>query len=120
MGLATLMSTRFLLLVVVYANLETQVMLALCIALIAFGTAPLFSVAPPLAMNATCKRTGSAAAMLVSIEMGIGALAALSVGIFHDGTSRPFAFTTTCLFIGALLIYVAGSKDDQTVPDTGV
>ncbi len=120
MGQATIFSGSLLLLFVVYANLETKFMLGLCIALIACGTAPLFSVAPALAMNATCKRTGSAAAMLVSIEMGIGALAALSVGIFHDGTSRPFAFTTTCLFIGALLIYVAGSKEDQTVPDTGV
>ncbi len=120
MGLATIISSSLLLLFVVYANLETKFMLALCIALIAFGTAPLFSVAPPLAMNTTCKRTGSAAAVLVSIQIGVGALAALSVGILHDGTSRPFAFTTTCLFIGALLIYVAGSKDDQIVPDSGV
>ncbi len=120
MGLGTVFSSSLLLLFVVYANLETKFLLALCIALIAFGTAPLFVVAPPLAMNTTCRRTGSVAALLVSIEMGIGALAALSVGILHDGTSRPFALTTTCLFIGALLIYVTSSTDDQTVPDTGV
>jgi hypothetical protein len=95
-------------------------MLGLCIALIACGTAPLFSVAPALAMNATCKRTGSAAALLVSIEMGVGALAALSVGILHDETSRPFAMTTICLFIAALLIYLSGSRNDQTSPDTEI
>ena len=118
MGLFIVISSSLLLLFVVYANLETKFLLALCIALIAFGTAPLFAVAPPLALNTTWRRTGYAAALLVSIEMGIGALAALSVGVLHDGTSRPFALTTTVLFIGALLIYVTGSKDDQTVLNT--
>ncbi|MDK1119231.1 MAG: multidrug effflux MFS transporter [Anaerolineae bacterium] len=120
MALFIVLSSSLLLLFVVYANLETKFLLALCIALIAFGTAPLFAIAPPLALNTTWRRTGYAAALLVSIEMGVGALAALSVGVFHDGTSRPFALTTAVLFIGALLIYVIGSKDDQTVLNTEI
>jgi len=103
LGLFITFSSSLLLLFVVYAYFETKFLLALCIALIAFGTAPIFSVAPPLAMNTTLKRTGSAAALLVSIEMGIGALASLSIGVLHDGTSRPFALTTAVLFTGILL-----------------
>ncbi len=120
MALFIVLSSSLLLLFVVYANLETKFLLALCIALIAFGTAPLFAIAPPLALNSTWRRTGYAAALLVSIEMGVGALAAFSVGVLHDGTSRPFALTTTVLFIGALLIYATGSKDDQTVLNTEI
>ena len=120
MALGIIVSSSLLLVFIIFANLETKSLLVFCIALIAFGTAPLFAVAPPLAMNSTLKRTGSAAALLVSIEMGIGALAALCIGVLHDGTSRPFALTTVTLFIGALLIYVAGPKQDQKYSDNEV
>ena len=120
MALFIVFGSSLLLLFIVYGDIETKFMLALCIAMIAFGSAPLFSVAPPLAMNSTSKRTGSAAALLVSIEMGGGALAALCVGIFHDGTSRPFAVTTISLFFFALLISVTGPKDDQTISDADI
>ena len=119
-GLSCVSLASLVLTIVIYANLETKLLLGICIAFIAFGTAPLFAVAPPLAMNATKRRTGSAAALMVSIEMGIGALAALSIGILHDGTSRPFAITVLCLFFFAVLLYVNGSEDKEIIPDTEI
>lgn len=106
------------LLFIVYAGIETKLLLALCVTFIAFGTAPLFVVTPPLAMNSTWKRTGPAAALLVSVEMGIGALAALCMGVIHDDTSRPFALITAIIFSGTLLMYMSGmNHDNEAVND---
>jgi DHA1 family bicyclomycin/chloramphenicol resistance-like MFS transporter len=106
------------LLIIVYAGIETKLMLAISTTFIAFGTAPLFVVVPPLAMNSTWKRTGPAAALLVSIEMGIGSLTALCIGIIHDGTSRPFALITAFIFTATLLMYMSVVKTDKAVADT--
>jgi hypothetical protein len=38
--------------------------------------------------------------------MGFGALAALSVGILHDGSSRPFGLTIAGLAACALLTFL--------------
>ena len=91
-------------------------MAALC--LIAFGDGPVFATTPSLAMRSTIRRTGPAAAMLLAIEVGIGSLAALAVTVFHDGTSRPLAWTSVvlcALIIGALLL----RKKKGTDPDAG-
>ena len=58
--------------------------------------------------------------LMVSIEMGIGALGALSVGILHDGTSRPFAITIVCLFFLAVLLYIIGPEDTEIISDTEI
>jgi DHA1 family bicyclomycin/chloramphenicol resistance-like MFS transporter len=105
------------LLFIVYAGIETNLLLAISITFIAFGTAPLFVVTPPLAMNTTWKRTGPAAALLVSIEMGLGALTALFIGVMHDNTSRPFALVTALIFTGTLLMYVSIRKKDKVAVD---
>ena len=108
------------LLYIAYAGIETKVLLAISVTFIAFGTAPLFVITPPLAMNTTWKRTGPAAALLVSIEMGLGALTALFIGVMHDNTSRPFALVTALIFSGTLLMYLSVRNDDKTEVDAGV
>jgi len=94
-------------LIVVFGGFETPITLIAALCLLAFGDGPVFATTPSLAMNSTTSRTGAAAAMLLSIEVGIGSLAALAVGVFHDGTSRPFAITCMVLcavIVGALLL----------------
>jgi DHA1 family bicyclomycin/chloramphenicol resistance-like MFS transporter len=95
------------LLYVIHVGPETPVTLMVALCLIAFGDGPVFATTPSLAMRSTNRRTGPAAAMLLAIEVGIGSLAALAVSVFHDGTSRPLAWTSIvlcALIIGALLL----------------
>jgi len=110
------------LLFIVYAGIETKLLLAISVTFIAFGTAPLFVVTPPLAMNTTNGRTGPAAALLVSIEMGLGAVTAFLTGVMHDNTSRPFALVTALIFTGTLLMCLTlkeGNKTDANYEKTG-
>ena len=90
---------------IVYGGYESVTALAIALCIMSFGDGPVFATTPTLAMNASTGRTGPAAAMLLAIEVGMGSLAALSVGVFHDGTSRPFALT--CGFF-CLLAVAAG------------
>ena len=73
-----------------YTGLETPITLIFAIAVIVFADGPIFAVVPTLAMNSSDKRTGTAAAMIVSAEMGIGSLAALAVSWIHDGTAITY------------------------------
>jgi len=98
-GAAVAVCGGILLLIIVYGGYETPLTLAIALALTAFGDGPVFATTPSLAMDATRSRTGAAAAMFVAIEIGIGALAALAVGVLHDDTSRPLALTTAALCI---------------------
>ena len=91
-----------MLLTIVFGGIETPGLLGLCLALIAFGVGPIFATTPALAMDATTVRAGPAGAMLLALQMGTGAVAALAVGIFHDGTTRPFALT--CLALSMLMV----------------
>ncbi len=92
-----------LLLILVYGGMESPATMAVALALMAFGDGPVFATTPSLAMNTTDVRTGPAAAMVVTVEMGIASLAAFSVGIFDDGTSRPFALTCAVLCAAAAI-----------------
>ena len=83
---------------------DTIINLALGMFLVALGDGLIFSTTPTLAMKASTGRTGSAAAMLVTLEMGIGALAALAVGVFHDGTAWPLGLTIGLLTATALMV----------------
>jgi len=56
-------------------------------------------------MKVSDHRTGSAAAMLVTVEMTIGSLAALAVGVFHDDTARPLGLTIAALVASGLLAW---------------
>lgn len=105
------------LLFIVYAGVETKLLLAISITIIAFGTAPLFVITPPLAMNTTYGRTGPTAALLVSIEMGLGAVTAFLTGVMHDNTSRPFALVTALIFTGTLLMFLTLRDGNKTAVD---
>ena len=71
--------------------------LTAAIAVIMFGEGPIFAAVPALAMGATDRRTGAAAALIITAEMAIGALASLVVSVIHDGTARPMMATMVAL-----------------------
>lgn len=86
-----------LLLAVWYTGWETPATLTAAIALIMFGEGPIFAAVPALAMDATDRRTGAAAALIITAEMAIGALASLVVSVIHDGTAGPMMATMIAL-----------------------
>ena len=98
------------LLAIVFGGWETPALLAVALCVMAFGDGPVFATTPTLAMNASSGRTGPAAAMLLAIEVGMGSLAALSVGVFHDGTTRPLALTCGFFCFLAVAAWLAGRK----------
>jgi DHA1 family bicyclomycin/chloramphenicol resistance-like MFS transporter len=107
LGLSAAVGGGIALLVVVFGGVESPASLAIVLAVMAFGDDPVFATTPTMAMSASTGRTGPAAAMLLAMEVGMGSLAALSVGVFHDGTTRPFALT--CGFF-CLVAIVAWSR----------
>jgi len=109
MGIASSISGTLLLAAAVFGGMETPASLAVACALIALGDGLVFATTPSLAMNATSSNTGAAAAMLLCIEVGLGGLAALAVGVFHDGTSRPLAWTVVALGVLMVVCYPGGT-----------
>ena len=109
-GVYGAVSGALLLLAVIFTGVETPVTLIVAIAVIVFADGPIFAVIPTLAMNSTDKRTGAAAAMLVSAEMGIGSLAALAVSWVHDGTALPMMISMQVLVVIIVLAYMSSSK----------
>jgi predicted MFS family arabinose efflux permease len=105
-ALGILILSAVAILVLTFNNDETILSLGIAMFFISLGTGPIFATTPTLAMEAARSSTGSAAAMLVTFEMGFGALAALSVGILHDGSSRPFGLTIAGLAACALLTFL--------------
>ena len=110
MGVYGAVSGALLLLAVIFTGVETPVTLIVAIAVIVFADGPIFAVIPTLAMNSTDKRTGAAAAMLVSAEMGIGSLAALAVSWIHDGTALPMMISMQVLVVIIVLAYMSSPK----------
>ncbi len=117
-GIETILNVGFVFLVVgasvligvTYNAHDTITNLCVGMFIIALADGLIFSTTPTLAMEASDSRTGSAAAMLVTIEMGVGSLAAFSVGIFHDGSARPFGLTVAALVGCGLLTYLIRQK----------
>lgn len=89
---------------------DTTGSLAISMFLLVMAEGLIFSTTPTLAMKFSDSRTGSAAAMLVTLEMGLGSLAGLAVGILHDGTARPLGMTVAGLALVALLVFSTGAK----------
>lgn len=88
-------------LAVVFAH-ETPGTLTAAISIGTFGLGFLFATAPVRALAASATQRGLSAALLGSLEMGVAALAALTVGFFHNGTAWPLALTFAgCNFIAA-------------------
>ncbi len=80
--------------------------LTAAVSLSTFGLGFLFATAPIRALAAGDAQHGLTAALLGSLEMGGGALGALAVGIFHDGTAWPLAITFGVCNIMAALAYI--------------
>lgn len=99
-----------LLLAILVSGWETPVTLTLAVAVLLFAEGPIFAVVPTLAMNTTDKRTGSAAAVIISAEMAIGSLAALAVSWTHDGTSLPMILIMLALVVIVVLAYLRSGK----------
>jgi len=78
--------------------------LTLLFAVMTFGLAPVFAIAPMKAMDTTDRPTGVASAMVNAVPMFMASLAAVSLSVFHDGTARPLGGT-----IVGLLLIAAGS-----------
>ena len=97
LGVCWAMFGALLLLAVWHTGWETPVTLTAAIALIMFGEGPIFATVPALAMEATDRRTGAAAALILTAEMAIGSLASLVVSVVHDGTARPMMATMVAL-----------------------
>ena len=89
---------------------ETPVTLTLAVAVLLFAEGPIFAVVPTLAMNTTDKRTGSAAAVIISAEMAIGSLAALAVSWTHAGTSLPMILIMLALVVIVVLAYLCSGR----------
>jgi MFS transporter, DHA1 family, multidrug resistance protein len=107
LALSILVLSAVAALILTFNNDETVLSLGIAMFFVSFGTGPIFATTPTLAMEAASSSTGSAAAMLVTFEMGFGAMAALSVGILHDGSSRPLGLTiaglTACTLLTCLI-----------------
>lgn len=110
LGFIFLVAGALVLVSVTYNAHDTITNLCLGMFIIALADGLIFSTTPTLAMEASDSPTGSAAAMLVTIEMGAGSLAAFSVGIFHDGSARPFGLTVAALVGCGLLSYLIRQK----------
>jgi DHA1 family bicyclomycin/chloramphenicol resistance-like MFS transporter len=85
---------------------ETPGALTAAISIGTFGLGFLFATAPVRALAASDTQRGLSAALLGSLEMGIAALAALTVGIFHNGTAWPLALTFAGCNLIAAAIYI--------------
>jgi DHA1 family bicyclomycin/chloramphenicol resistance-like MFS transporter len=83
------------------------------------GLGPVFAVAPSKAMLATSASTGSAAAMLGAIEMGVGGLAAGLVSLLYDGTAWPVGITIAALMVVTLVLARAASLRQKSSQITG-
>ena len=110
MGVYVAVSGALLLLAIIFTGVETPVTLIVAIAVILFADGPIFAVIPTLAMNSTDKRTGAAAAMIVSAEMAIGSMAALTVSWIHDGTALPMMISMQVLVVIIVLAYISSPK----------
>ena len=55
-------------------------------------------------------KLGAAAAMIVSTEMAIGSMAALTVSWIHDGTALPMMITMQVLVVIIVLAYISSLK----------
>lgn len=75
-----------------------------------FGLGPVWAIAPMKALNTTDRPTGIASAMINTVPMIMGALAALSLSIFHDNTARPLAGTILGLLLIAVISYLAAAR----------
>jgi hypothetical protein len=71
------------------------------------------------ALDTTDSPTGVASAMLNTIPMLMGGLASISLSIFHDGTSRPLAFTVLGLLcVAGISYWITSQQTDRILERT--
>jgi len=98
---------------IVYAGIESPMRLTIVMSLVTFGMGPVFAIAPIRALDSSTRRVGAASAMVNTLQMVIGGLASISVGVFHDGTSRPLAATVVGLLLLAAIAYGRASLNQR-------
>jgi len=94
----------------IFSSAQGPLSLFLVFAVITFGLAPVFAIAPMRALDSTDRPTGVASAMVNMLPMLMGGLASVSLSIFHDGTSRPLAMTVIGLLCIAGFAYWLASE----------
>ncbi len=95
---------------IIFSNNVSIAGLVSTFSLITFGLGPVWAIAPMKALNTTDRPTGIASAMINTVPMIMGALAALSLSIFHDNTARPLAGTILGLLFIAVISYVTAAR----------
>jgi MFS transporter, DHA1 family, multidrug resistance protein len=70
-----------------------------------------FPNASALSLAPFSKEAGSASALMGSLQMGFGSLAAAMVGIFSDGTSLPMTATMAACALFGFVIFSVGRKN---------
>lgn len=91
----------------------TPWVIASCYAIMTFGMAGLFAVAPSRALRSVTTQTGSASAMLAGVEQTTAGLAAVAVSLFHDGSARPMAWITMGLAVAIVPLLLSSSRLDK-------
>lgn len=86
---------------------ESAATLTAAVTLFAFGLGPFFSAAPARALAEGGSRAGAASALIGAIEMLGAATGSLAVGLFHDGTAGPLAWTVAGSAVLAGAVYTA-------------
>ena len=98
------------------SRLQGPLSLILVFSITTFGLGPVFAIAPMRALDSTDSPTGVASAMVNMVPMLMGGLASVSLSIFHDGTSRPLAFTVLgLLFIAAISYWKASQQTEKAI-----
>ncbi len=92
------------------SRLQGPLSLILVFSITTFGLGPVFAIAPMRALDSTDSPTGVASAMVNMVPMLMGGLASVRLSIFHDGTSRPLAFTVLGLLCIAAISYWKASQ----------
>jgi DHA1 family bicyclomycin/chloramphenicol resistance-like MFS transporter len=94
----------------VFSGNISAIGLTLVFAMTTFGMGPVFAIAPMKAIDTTDRSTGVASAMVNTIPMVMGAMSAVSLSVFHDGTARPLAGTVLGLLVIAAVSYTIASR----------
>jgi len=114
-GLLLFTSGAMALVLIIYNQALSPTSLIVAVGIMNIGLGPIFAVAPSLAMNTKSAPSGVAAAMLGCLEMVGPTLAAISIGVFHDGSAMPYGITVLVIALTALVLYclVLRSHDGQ-------
>jgi len=125
MGLAVGALGGTLALGLVWADLDDPIGLTVAASIFTGGIGFVFATAPVKALALHTTGRGRAAAVFGAVEMGGGALGALSVGLLHDGTAWPLATVmAAATLLAAAIFWLAapwrgtGLSHDDAVGDS--